>query len=265
MISFKLFYESFDTVSQFLTNPEYRNKSFDQMIEDFQNSGGQVLGKGSYGTAFYHPSWPYIIKVFIKDDPYVKFVRFVYNNPHPAFPKFYGKPQRIIPDYARDPRESKLYIVRLEKLQKMKDHAMYEYLQDSMHIYSEFRSYESLIKSPEFNQDKNIIDGFQKYSNLVAHFSKQVRLFCEGWFDLHMAKYNEDWPYEEDWHIGNVMIRDDGQYVMIDPLWAPYNSEDIKRGDYSVKTTYNPLGILRKYYVVGGKLPSPKIKKLAGV
>jgi hypothetical protein len=99
MISFKEFVlkEEFDSVSDFLLNPEHRNKTFNQLLDEFEKSGGKFIGSGKYGQVFEHPSWKYVIKVFQNDPEYLSFARFAYRNPHPSFPKFYGPPQRIIP------------------------------------------------------------------------------------------------------------------------------------------------------------------------
>ena len=99
MGSFKNFLlnEEFDKVSDFLLNPEHRNKTFNELLSEFQKSGGKYIGSGKYGQVFDHPNWQYVIKVFPDDPQYLSFARFAYKNPHPSFPKFWGPPQRIVP------------------------------------------------------------------------------------------------------------------------------------------------------------------------
>lgn len=253
MVPFKLFFEAFDTVSDFLLNPEHRDKPFWKVREEFEDSGGTVIGSGSFGTVFSHPSWPYIIKLFIRDDPYVKFVRFAYNNPHPAYPKFFGKPQKIVPFYTRDPREKDLYIVRLEKLKQLSNYDEYDNLSYAVGSYWNFKGAEGEVNDPNF-RNKNSLDRFQMASDIVAGFPKNVLRYCDGLYKMNMAMRQEKWGFQLDNHMGNVMVRpSDGQYVIIDPLWAGGSVPPHPRPDYAVSTRDNILGsFLGSEALVGG-------------
>jgi S-methylmethionine-dependent homocysteine/selenocysteine methylase len=47
MISFSEFYlikEAFDTVTEFMLNPENSDKDYDELIAEFEASGGEVIG-----------------------------------------------------------------------------------------------------------------------------------------------------------------------------------------------------------------------------
>lgn len=120
MLSFSsyhdILWEKFDTVSEFLLDPGHKDKDWEQVVMDFKNSGGRILGRGYFGKVFDHPSWPYVLKVFPRDDCYLKFVRFARENPMRGFPFFYDKPRRVLPTFLRGLDMANPYVVRMERL-----------------------------------------------------------------------------------------------------------------------------------------------------
>lgn len=209
MISFSEFYlikEAFDTVTEFMLNPEHSNKDYDQLIAEFEASGGKVIGSGSFGIVYSHPKWPYVLKVFSWDDPYLKFARYAYDNPHPSFPKFYGKPQRVVPHYTRYKDEAKQYLTRIEKLNPVPSGILNK-LDVNLMLYFHFKENPQLIKDRM---------QFMKLSSKIKSLPKEIYNLLEGWYLLRrdLSDLNPDI------HPDNVMMRDDGQYVWIDPVWT---------------------------------------------
>lgn len=107
-----------------------------------KNYGFKTVGAGKYGSVFENPSYPYVIKVFMKDTAYLKWLNFAKEHPNnPYVPKIRGKVVRL---------GDKFMAVRLEKLTGSAD---------PMFIYD-----------LEDKGDKDaiaILDFFDKHSNLL--------------------------------------------------------------------------------------------------
>lgn len=66
------------------------------------------LGSGKYGSVFSHPKYPYVLKIFMKDSAYLRWIKFAMDNKNnPYVPKIRGKVVKITP---------MIYAIRLEKL-----------------------------------------------------------------------------------------------------------------------------------------------------
>jgi len=195
--------ESFDTVSNFMINPEHSEKTYEEIFKEFKKSGGKNIGYGAFGLVYYHPKWPYVLKTFKSDDAYLKFVRYAYDNPHPSFPKFYGKPQRVSPKIQSI--NDKRYLVRIEKLKPISKKAF-----DKI----DFRlvDFFKLIHNPDDVSEKEQYKLLNMQSD-IGELSKSVYRLLEG---LYLIRSNLG--LQEDLHDGNVMVRNDGQFVWADPV-----------------------------------------------
>lgn len=208
MLNFSEFYlikEAFDTVSDFMINPDNSKKDYGEIMQEFEKSGGKLIGYGSFGVVYFHPKWPYILKIFKSDDAYLKYARFAYDNPHPSFPKFYGKPQRVIPSrYTYEKKmDSKRYLVRIEKLNPISD-KIFDKIDLNLVEYFQ-------IKNGKIDgKNKNIFEMENKIKNLP----KEIYNLLEGLYIIK-SKFPD---IRTDLHDENVMIRNDGQYVLTDPL-----------------------------------------------
>lgn len=70
--------------------------------------GFSQIGSGAYATVYSHPQKPYVLKVFqARDHSYLQFVKMAQQHDNPHFPKFRGKPVKVIPGY---------YAIRMETL-----------------------------------------------------------------------------------------------------------------------------------------------------
>lgn len=73
-----------------------------------QSRGFATLGSGKYGSVFGHSKYPYVVKVFMKDSAYLRWIKFAMDNKNnPYVPKIRGKVLKITP---------MIYAIRLEKL-----------------------------------------------------------------------------------------------------------------------------------------------------
>lgn len=195
--------ESFDTVSDFMINPEHSDKEYGEIFKEFKKSGGKNIGYGAFGMVYYHPKWPYVLKTFKSDDAYLKFVRYAYDNSHPSFPKFYGKPQRVSPKIQSI--KDKRYLVRIEKLKPISAKVFRK-------IDFKLADFFKLIHKPDEVSD----DERRKLLNMqndLRKVSKSVYKLLEGWY---LIKSNLG--LQGDLHDGNVMVRGDGQFVLVDPV-----------------------------------------------
>src|SRR5687768_5321972 len=85
----------------FLVNPKNKDKTMQEVLDEFEASGGESLGSGSFGDVFAHPNWNYVIKIFTDDDCYLRFIRYISKNPNKIFPRVVGSVQRVVPFYKR--------------------------------------------------------------------------------------------------------------------------------------------------------------------
>lgn len=198
--------ERFDNVSLLLLNPEYNDKTLDELLKDFKLDGGIVLGEGKYGIVLEHPKWNYVIKIFPYDNSYLKFVRLVIKNPKPSFPKFYDKPRKIIPNFLREKKLEILYVVKMEKLQPITS----EELNDIMYYLYYYNS-DMDILSKEYDNWKLI----KEKVNLIEQKYPQIKVFAEDY--NYLLNLNIGW--DDIRGKNNIMKRSNGVFVLNDPVW----------------------------------------------
>jgi hypothetical protein len=240
--------ESFDTISNFLLNPENRYKTWNELIEEFKASGGEILGHGSHATTYSHPSWKYVLKIYSNDPIYTKFVRFAYKHKDSVFPKFYGLPQKIIPEYTRTKSHSILNIVRMEKLYEV-DKNLSKSLLDNIYQAVNYLTY------PPTEEDIYTARNLAPIKELIKN--PRILEFYEG-----CKKVLEFKDGALDMATNNIMRRSNGKLVFADPFWEgsnPYADADRARAmETDSWSDYEP-----KLYP-GGRIPKekkPKIKK----
>ena len=233
ILSFKEFLlEGFDTVSDFLLNPAHRTKTFDELMKEFAASGGREVDRGTKGVVYEHPSWPYVIKTFSRDDCYLHFARFAYKNPHKSFPKLFGPPQQIVPFYTRYKEESKIYIARIEKLEPT----------DPKIAFTVF----------------NLLDSHSSETEAILRHNPQFASLVVGYYLILNSKPNCAF----DWNHNNLMKRKNGDLVWADPLWEGSNPYiDARRAFDSEIDRYGYEEEPPPPDVMGGKLPHRIRKK----
>lgn len=276
MLEFKQYYnESFENPTDLFLNPLNKNKSLEEILEEFYAEGGKYIGSGSCGEVFYHPSWKYVVKTF-KDDPhYLRFARFAYKNPHPAFPKIYGPPQRIVPFYKRMKSSAMIYIARIELLYPINDHEFLKTIDNNImnSVYyfiakqhgQENAETEKQTRTGRGRDAKWEMVKEKTYKREIELFEKYPKLYplFEAFYIIYTAGLNGN----IDLNKNNYMQRKDGSLVLIDPLWAgsnPYADADRLRKsetDYYGDMDYpdDPKDV--KWDLTGGQLPRNKRKK----
>jgi len=208
--------EEFEKSSDVVSNPENNERTLNDILVDFEKSGGKVLGVGKYGKVLYHPKWKFVLKIFKNDNAYLSFVRFAIKNPRKSFPKFYDKPRRIIPNYKRSKNEPYLYVVKTELLndittEEFKDIDFYKYYGHSDFSQPYHQSY-------VWQETKKKIDEINKKYPSIKTFINDYKFLEQS--EVQGAP---------DFHQRNIMKRDNGEFVLIDPFWegeTPYQTHD---------------------------------------
>lgn len=102
MISFKVFLESLrnpSEIGEFKTRMspykevDSRNQKWKiGLNKAFEKYGFRPVGEGKYGSVFENPKYPFIVKVFMRDTAYLKWLNFAKANPdNPYVPRIKGK------------------------------------------------------------------------------------------------------------------------------------------------------------------------------
>lgn len=170
-----------------LTRPDFYKDAVDKL----HNAGYKFLGDGVYASAFQRKSRPNeIIKLFkSSDEAYMHYLEFVLENQsNPHFPKIFGKPMEITPDY---------YVVKMEKLDPVG------------------KSFDRKF----FNGIEHYLDGFVISDSYIEAYLDSHPSFKEALDKL--AEFKKETYYDWDFHSGNVMWRNN-TLVIIDPV---YNDE----------------------------------------
>lgn len=142
-------YQKFDTRDEF----QGWRGSADELMAQF---GFHYNGSGKSAAVYSNPKYPYVIKLFMRDAPYLKWLHFCQHNQHnPYVPKIKGKVMRI----------GDLFMaVRLEKLYTYSPKGGYAFASDQ-------------IDDAAMNGDKNA-------SDVYAFFDANANLL-----DLHNGNF----------------------------------------------------------------------------
>lgn len=299
-MEFKTYLEAFERTEDFLLNKDYSDKQFFELLKDFEESGGKKIGVGKYGSVYSHPNWNYVLKTFEKDDCYLRFVRFAVKNQLSAFPKFYGVPKKIYPQYLRS--SPLLYYVRMERLYPIENEEFLKlftvYFRNGasnqfLNFNPEYAKWQKELKAkcdedyekkhqarknnlPYTSDVNNCYDLDEMFLQQLEFIEKNPGLWkvIEGF----KAMQKQNFKCAFDIHSGNIMQRANGEFVLIDPLWYGSNPyEDAAKArrmeidDYSYDDFDDLLGLLRRSrtsanglpLLKGGqrKLKKPKIKQ----
>lgn len=206
--------EKFEKISDLISDPSNNNKTINEILKEFTDSGGKILGQGTYATVLYHPSWRYVLKIFSDDVPYIKYVRFCIQNNRQSFPKFFDKPRRILPNFKRHKSREYLYLVKTEKLNPI---SKQEFLDiDFYKIYG----------NSERNMTNHVWKETYKKLDEIEKKYKGIKTLIDDYNFLMQSPIEFGSP---DFTQGNIMKRDNGDFVLIDPFWqgeTPYQTYD---------------------------------------
>ena len=215
----------YDKVSDIVSNPEHNERTLEDILKDFSEKGGKVLGRGRSGIVLQHPKWKFVVKLFSQDSPYLSFVRFCLKNPRKSFPVFFDKPRRIIPNFKRHKYKEYLYIVKTEKLEPI---SKKEFLDLQYYIYyggleverqpdesdEDFIKYSDAVslRTNTETKVKEIEDRYPSIQDFLKDYNFLMRAGIKGAPDIIQS---------------NIMKRSEGEFVLSDPFWegeTPYQT-----------------------------------------
>lgn len=262
---FELFSEEFETMDKLLQNPKYSDNFRYEVIDTFKKAGGKILGTGKFGEVLSFPTWKHVLKTFKDDRCYVKFVRLAMRNQdNPAFPKFFDKPRKIRPFYKRMKTEEFLYIVRMEKLFPTKmEKNEFDKLDG---ILRASRLHHLVLHNPDILQWYDSLSEYdrQGYIDNANKFFKEQ----EQYSDL-ISAYNKVFDSVEgegemcglDIHANNIMMRGDGELVLIDPLWYDDNPiSPYAMHDHAMRMEMDYYGGMNDRYEEEDEPPDPYLR-----
>lgn len=195
---------------EFLTDPENEGK---YEYDVFANNPEVTRhGEGVFGKVISKPSWNYVLKIFSETDHcYIRFIRAASRSDNPLFPKVYGPPQRIIPNFNRNMSSTKnyMYFVRLEKLYPIADELSNQLLDGRFRDATEMHAASIAKGEPMPSAYQEVLDrAYEKYPEIKPLFDA-----------LEQFHSNPNWNgCRLDLHGYNVMRRQNGDLVITDPF-----------------------------------------------
>ena len=167
-----------------------------------KNYGFTRIGNNSASAVVYeHPNFDYILKIFTDDDPYVQFYKYCKKNQsNPHLPKFRGNLMRF--------RLSPVFVVRIEKLYPISHN---EYV-DSFDYICFIREELDYFYYP---LEKKIEQKSNRFTEL--EIKKKIEKFSKTLLGKTLLEL-KDINSRFDLHPGNIMKRDNGTWVLIDPF-----------------------------------------------
>jgi len=176
-----------------IKNIDSRDTSWQSLLNQaFQEYGFNNSGTGKYGTVFINSSYPYAIKIFMRDTAYMRWLRFCMNNQqNPYVPKIRGKVSKLT---------SIFYAVRIEKLKPIR--GMHDSVDQFATIISRWEDDNSYRTNDE--NINSILDLFNKNSNIFDLHNENIMMRGDqvviidpfyNWFKPEKMDFSID-PYE---------------------------------------------------------------------
>lgn len=184
------------------------------LYEITQLTGLRLIGFGSFGYVMESkdPNWVY--KFFKDDTPYLTFVNYVLEHPSIHYPKIKQAPKMMRAFHKRWQDESNnYYVVLMERLKKDVSTGEADFLNELMHF--------NLDHAPDM-----LPPTYKKYNRDNITFEQLSETY--PWIKTFKVAIDNIKPLLTgktimDLHEGNIMIRKDGTYVIIDPLAIEMN------------------------------------------
>lgn len=234
---------------------KYREQSLWDVLRDFEAAGGQWLGSGRYANVIGFPNRDYVWKFFPDDRCYIAYVRWALRNPAPYLPKFLSKPRWIVPFYRRKKTESKICVVKMEKLNPWALPTLPDKGQLSLDTF--FYVATRCYIRPKGSEQLAIED--DDYAGPFIAAYPELTELAKG----YVALLNSGVSCSLDLHAANIMQRADGSLVFTDPFWigeSPYQAYQRAMADQGMDDMYPEED--DRDYVSGGQLPKkPKPPK----
>lgn len=197
-----MIHENYNTIRDLLKDP---TSDIYNSLKKFKADGGEILGEGAFAIVLTKPEWKFVIKLFVRDDSYLRFVRFSIQNPRSSYPIFYDIPRKVSTNFKHSALPStvnNVYLVKTEKLYPISDN---EY--DDIEFYLAYKVDDYRMKLARTVVDKlNRI--VKEYPN-IDNFQK----------DFYFAIRNVKGPKKSDLKQNNIMKRENGIFVLTDPFF----------------------------------------------
>lgn len=122
------------------------------------NHGFKLLGSGKYASVYGNPKYPFVIKVFMKDAAFMKWLEFcLKNKDNPFVPRIKGKVLKIT---------DLVYAIRIEKLESTSFSGPFA------------KEYQAWMRDSSYKSDdkniQDILDFFTKHKKLLDLHSDNV-------------------------------------------------------------------------------------------
>lgn len=179
--------DTFDDEKSSQTNP--RIGKLIQFQKYMVDNGFKPLGApGQAGTAFENPSYPWVFKLFSHDPAYLYFIKYAkQHQDNPNIPKFKGNIMKI---------NQNTFVIRMEKLVRG--------------------------SGPEFDKVISMLSNLSEIYDVHAMPDYHRLYLQQNYPGLYQAVYDlaNRSKYFLDLHRGNIMQRENGELVLMDPIMA---------------------------------------------
>jgi hypothetical protein len=211
------------------------------------------IGRGSFAVALKNTSKPEVVKFWISDSSYDEFINYVAKHPYKHFPKLYSKPKKMTTFFLHNKDfPDNVQYVKMELLNKIHtDDDRWRIVRD---IFSELRDCRNKKDVDDFVKFylRHPNDTYTKeYLDMLHKMVDNVPEFCHKMYEMlrEVMKFKN----VTDIHDENVMLRDNGELVITDPI---YNEND----SHNAKKIKNALYHLKKddEDAIKGKTPKKK-------
>jgi len=169
------------TLSKTVTSVDSRNDKWTGSITDVMKAYDfKKLGSGKYGSVYGNAKYPYVIKVFMKDSAYIRWIKFCMSNQDNKYiPKIKGKVIKLTPF---------VYAIRLEKLTPTSMSGPFNSAYSKWMADSSYRDSDSDINDilDNFTENKKLLD---LHSENVMARGKQLVVIDPyyNWFNKHKS------------------------------------------------------------------------------
>ena len=205
--------EDYSTIKSLFDDPKFKNTNVYDALMKFKDDGGTILGSGAFGIVLTNKNWNFVLKIFIKDDSYLRFVRFALKHNRVSYPKFFDIPRKIKVNLKSKVGEpiSQLYLVKMEKLNPITKNDF-----DNIMFYFRYKT-----KNSNFSSPPKI---YSELARIEAKY-KSIKHFNDDFIFLMRNIKNIKKSTSMDLHEDNVMRRTNGELVIIDPFYDHSSAE----------------------------------------
>lgn len=194
--------ENYNTIKDLLKDP---TSDIYNSLKKFKADGGEILGEGSFAIVLAKPEWKFVIKLFMRDDSYLRFVRFSIQNPRSSYPIFYDIPRKVSTSFKHSVLPTTIDNVYLVKTERLYPISHKEYNDIEFYLAYKIDDYKMKLARTVVDNLNRIV---KEYPN-IDNFQK----------DFYFAVRNVKGPKKSDLKQNNIMKRKNGIFVLVDPFY----------------------------------------------